>query len=148
MTSRTVRFAFATAVVAVLAGCKPGTTVGSPGTTATPATANRAPAMPAGVTAASVAEGKTLYETQANNCSRCHGLDAKGGSRGPNLTDSVWVQIDGSYPAIVKIITDGVPAANIKGNYSFPMRPKGGAQLTDAQVASIAAYVWSASHPH
>lgn len=148
MNSRTVRFALATAAVVGLAACKPGATVGSPGATATPATANRAPAMPAGVTAASIAEGKTLFETQANNCSRCHGLDARGGTRGPNLADSVWVQIDGSYPAIVKIINDGVPAANIKGSYSFPMRPKGGAPLTDAQVASIAAYLWSASHSH
>ena len=103
--------------------------------------------MPAGVTEATIAEGKTLFETQANNCTRCHNADGKGNTRGPDLTDAVWVQIDGSYPAIVKIIHDGVPSANIKGNYSFNMRPKGGATLTDAQVASIAAYVWSVSHP-
>lgn len=105
--------------------------------------------MPAGVTAASIAEGKTLYETAANNCSRCHGVDAKGGTRGPNLSDSTWVQIDGSYPEIIRIINEGVPAAKIKNpSYQFPMAPKGRATLTDAQVASIASYIWSLSHPH
>ncbi|HET9424120.1 MAG TPA: cytochrome c [Gemmatimonadaceae bacterium] len=148
MTSSTsVRLAAAAAVLATIVACKPSVSVGSPATTASPATRNTATAMPAGVTAASIAEGKTLYETQANNCTRCHGVDGKGTNRGPSLVDSVWVQIDGSYPSIVKIINDGVPAANIKGNYSFNMRPKGGAPLTDAQVASIAAYVWSMSHP-
>jgi len=105
--------------------------------------------MPAGVTAATIAEGKTLYETPSSNCGRCHGLDAKGTTRGPNLSDSTWVQIDGSYPEIVRIINTGVPSANIKGQYQFNMRPKGGSQtLTDAQVSSIAAYIWSLSHAH
>ena len=142
-----VRFLTAAAVVAAIAACKPSASVGSPGTTAAPAAANRAPAMPAGVTAAMIAEGKTLFETAANNCTRCHNADAKGNNRGPNLTDSVWVQIDGSYPEIVRIINEGVPAAKIKGSYQFPMAPKGRATLTDAQVGSIAAYIWSLSHP-
>jgi mono/diheme cytochrome c family protein len=147
MTSRIpVRFVVATAVVAAVAACKPAATVGSPGTTAAPM-ANSAPATPAGVTSASIAEGKTLFETASSNCSRCHGMDARGGTRGPNLTDSTWAHLDGSYPAIVKIITEGVPAASIKGSYQYPMRPRGGSALTDAQVASIAAYIWSASHP-
>jgi mono/diheme cytochrome c family protein len=148
MTSRIpVRFAVAVAVLTVVAACSRKATVGSPGTTATPAAANRAPAMPAGVTPASIAEGKTLFEAQANNCSRCHGPDGKGGTRGPNIVDSVWVQIDGSYPEIVRIINEGVPQAKIKGTYQFPMAPKGRATLTDAQVGAIAAYLWSSSHP-
>jgi cytochrome c oxidase cbb3-type subunit 3 len=135
------------ALVAAVA-CSRKATVGSPGTTATPASANRAAAMPAGVTAATIAEGKTLFEATSSNCGRCHGVDAKGGQRGPNLSDSLWVQIDGSYPEIVRIINEGVPAAKIKGNYQFPMAPKGRATLTDAQVGSIAAYIWSLSHAH
>jgi mono/diheme cytochrome c family protein len=135
-------------IVATAVACSRKASVGSPGTTAKPA-ANRAPAVPAGVTAASIAEGKTLFETQANRCSGCHGPEAKGGTRGPNLSDSVWVQMDGSYPEIVRIINEGVPQAKIKGAYTIPMRPKGGsATLTDAQVNSIAAYVWSLSHAH
>ena len=147
MTSRIpVRFLTAVAAVAAIAACKPASSVGSPGTTAAPAT-NRAPAMPAGVTTASIAEGKTLFEAPANNCVRCHNADAKGNNRGPNLADSTWVQIDGSYPEIVRIINEGVPAAKIKGGYQFAMAPKGRATLTDAQVNSIAAYIWSLSHP-
>ena len=147
MTSKnTFRLLTAVAIAATVVACSRSATVGSPGGTAAPA--NRAPTMPAGVTAATIAEGKTLYETTANNCVRCHGVDAKGNNRGPNLTDSAWVQIDGSYPEIVRIINEGVPAAKIKGNYANPMAPKGRAPITDAQVGSIAAYVWSLSHPH
>ncbi len=147
MTSKiSVRLLTALAIIATAVACSRSATVGSPGSTAAPA--NRAPAMPAGVTAATIAEGKTLYEAQANNCQRCHGVDAKGNNRGPNLTDSLWVQIDGSYPEIVRIINEGVPATKIKGNYQFPMAPKARAPITDAQVASIAAYVWSLTHPH
>jgi mono/diheme cytochrome c family protein len=137
-------------IVAAAVACGRSATVGSPGTMASPApAANKAPTMPAGVTAASIAEGKTLYETPSSNCGRCHGLDAKGTNRAPNLTDSTWVHIDGSYPEIARIINAGVPAADIKGPYQFPMRAKGGSQsLTDAQVNSIAAYIWSLSHAH
>ena len=148
MTSKnTFRFLTAAAIATAVA-CGRSATVGSPSTTASPST-NRAAAMPAGVTAASIAEGKTLYEAQSSNCGRCHGLDATGTNRGPSLADSTWVQIDGSYPEIVRIINAGVPSEKIKGPYQFNMRPKGGsATLTDAQVGSIAAYVWSLSHPH
>lgn len=149
MTSKiSLRLITGAAVVVAAIACGRSATVGSPSTTASPA-ANRAPAMPAGVTAASIAEGKTLYETPSSNCGRCHGLDAKGTTRGPNLSDSTWVQIDGSYPEIVRIINTGVPSASIKGQYQFNMRPKGGSQtLTDAQVASVASYIWSLSHAH
>jgi len=149
MTSKSsLRLITGAAIVVAALACGRSASVGSPSTTAAPA-ANRAPAMPAGVTAATIAEGKTLYETPSSNCGRCHGLDAKGTTRGPNLSDSTWVQIDGSYPEIVRIINTGVPSANIKGQYQFNMRPKGGSQtLTDAQVSSIAAYIWSLSHAH
>ena len=137
-------------IVATAVACSRKASVGSPGTTATPApaAANRAPVVPAGVTAASIAEGKTLFETSTSRCANCHGMDAKGGTRGPSLADSVWVQMDGSYPEIVRIINEGVPAPKIKGQYQIAMRPKGGSTLTDAQVNSVAAYIWSLSHPH
>ena len=148
MTSRnSLRFITGAVIVAAAVACGRTATVGSPGTTAAPA-ANRAPAMPAGVSAASIAEGKTLYEATTSNCGRCHGLDAKGTTRAPNLSDSTWAQIDGSYPEIARIINEGVPQAKVKGPYQFMMRPKGGATLTDAQVNAIASYVWSLSHAH
>jgi mono/diheme cytochrome c family protein len=147
MTSKNSLRLIAGAIIVVAAvACSRKATVGSPGTMATPA-ANRAPALPAGVTAATIAEGKTLFETQTNNCSRCHGIDAKGATRGPNLSDSTWLHIDGSYPEIVRIITQGVPAAQLK-SFQNPMPPKGRANLTEAQINSIAGYIWSLSHAH
>jgi mono/diheme cytochrome c family protein len=145
MISKTSLRLLSAALVVTAAACSRSATVGSPGTTAAPA-ANRAPALPAGVTAASISEGKTLYETQANNCTRCHGVDAKGAQRGPSLADTTWLHIDGSYPEIVRIINEGVPAAKLK-SFQTPMAPKGRATLSDAQVNSIAAYLWSLSHP-
>ena len=147
MTSRnSLRLITGAVIVVAAVACSRKATVGSPGTSAAPA--NRAPVVPAGVTAASIAEGKTLFEATTSNCGRCHGVDAKGGTRGPNLSDSTWVQIDGSYPEIVRIITEGVPAAKIKGQYQNQMRAKGGSTLTDAQINSVAAYLWSLSHAH
>ena len=145
MTSKnSLRLITGAVIVVAAVACSRKATVGSPGTTAAPA-ANRAPAVPAGVTAASIAEGKTLFE--GNSCSRCHGMDAKGAQRGPNLSDTTWLQIDGSYPEIVRIITEGVPAAKLK-SFQTPMPAKGRATLTDAQINSIAAYIWSLSHAH
>jgi hypothetical protein len=31
-------------------------------------------------------------------------------------------------------------------DYEVPMPPKGGAQLSDSDVAAVSAYVWSISH--
>lgn len=147
--SMPLRLGTAVAALVTITACKPGTSVGSPSPATSPtaaASAAAAPALPAGVTLAMIAEGKTLFEAQTSNCSRCHGPDGKGNQRGPDLTDAEWVQIDGSYPAIVTTITTGVPAANFKGTFPNSMRPKGGSQLTEAQINSVAAYVYSLSH--
>jgi mono/diheme cytochrome c family protein len=106
----------------------------------------KASGLPSSVTPAMIEEGKTLFAS--SSCQRCHGPGGAGGTNGPNLTDATWVQIDGSYDAIAKIIHTGVPKANIKGTYPFAMRPMGGAAtpFTEAQVNSLAAYVYSISH--
>ena len=133
---------------ATLAACHSAAPASSPTPTASPAPAAVPAAamnkMPAAVTPAAIAEGKTLFEGAP--CSRCHGMTATGAANGPNLADTVWVQIDGSYDSIVKIIKSGVPKASIKGTYPFAMRPLGGSTLTDAQVNSVAAYIYSLSH--
>src|SRR5450759_3623834 len=98
----------ATVVAALaLAACNRGATVTSP----TPATSSagtgaatmaKTSGLPADVTPAMVEEGRTLFAGAA--CRKCHGAGGAGGQNGPNLTDTTWVQIDGSYNAILKNI--------------------------------------------
>jgi mono/diheme cytochrome c family protein len=100
--------------------------------------------LPAGVTAALIIEGKTVF-SGPGLCTACHGPDAKGvKGLGPNLTDSEWLHSNGAYQALVAQITSGVPAD--KSTTGVAMPPKGGGPLTDAQVRAVAAYVWSLSH--
>lgn len=108
-----------------------------------------APKLPAGVTVAMIAEGDSLFH--ARSCVRCHGAKAVGGPNAPTLVKSAWDHGSGSYEDIVKTIIAGVP----KEAFKVPSRPnamraRGGMQplLTDPQVNSIAAYVWSLNHPH
>jgi cytochrome c5 len=115
---------------------------------ATPAGAPKpasAPAMPPGVTTAMIAEGDSIFNNRS--CKNCHLAGGVGGPRGPNLTDTQWIHIDGSYDAIVKLVTTGfTKAEQVDKQYQFSMNPRGGINLTDPQVRSVAAYVWSLSH--
>jgi mono/diheme cytochrome c family protein len=133
-------------VAIAIAACHPGATVSSPSPSGTGAAAAvKVTGLPSSVTQAMIDSGKTLFS--AASCARCHGAGGAGGQNGPKLNDSTWVQIDGSYDAIVNTIHTGVPAANIKGGYRFAMRPMGGGTFTDDQVRMIAAYVYTLSHP-
>ena len=77
-------------------------------------------------------------------CYVCHGPAGKGvNGLGPNLTDKEWVNGDGTLPFIERTILEGVPKPK---KLPAPMPPKGGGQLTDAQIKAAAAYVWSLSH--
>lgn len=105
------------------------------------AAAQQADSLPAGVTRDLLAEGKKVF-AGAGLCAACHGPEGKGVSGlGANLADAAWAHSDGSFEAIVKQILQGV-AAN-KSTTGVAMPPKGGAQLSDAQVRAVAAYVWS-----
>jgi mono/diheme cytochrome c family protein len=53
------------------------------------------------------------------------------------------VQSDGSLASIAHIITAGVTHPR---NYTGVMPPKGGAPLSDSDVAAVAAYVWALGH--
>ena len=100
---------------------------------------------PPGATAADVALGSRIYHGKVASapCVGCHGTNAEGTPLGPDLTSNKWLWGDGSLPSITRLITDGVPDPK---NYRSPMPPKGGAELTDAEVAAVAAYVWAISH--
>ncbi len=89
--------------------------------------------------------GKAIF-TGKGNCYVCHGPDAKGTPLAPDLTDTTWLNIDGSLAAIEKTIRTGVARPKQK-EHSTPMPAMGGAQLTDAEIQTVARYVYSLSHP-
>jgi cytochrome c5 len=107
------------------------------------------PARPlgdAGITPQLIARGDTIFH--ASSCTDCHGQRAKGSPHGPDLTSGHFVQTDGSYEQIVKIITTGVPVDSIVDpTFPEPMPPRGGATpLSDDQIRALAAYVYRLSH--
>jgi mono/diheme cytochrome c family protein len=106
--------------------------------------ASAAPSRPLEVTTAAIEAGGVIFNGQS--CVRCHGAGGVGGPRGPNLTDDKWIHIDGSYPAIVALVTTGFTKAEQHDpSFPFAMNPRGGTQLTDEQIKNVAAYVWALS---
>lgn len=89
-----------------------------------------------------VDEGRAVF-SGTGNCFACHGVTASGTAIGPDLTDSVWLNIDGSYAAIVGLVRTGVPHPK---QHSTPMPALGGAALSESQVCAVAGYVYSLSH--
>src|ERR1700678_3499550 len=61
---------------------------------------------------AAIHEGASLFR---GNCSPCHGLNAQGGGRGPDLTAGRWVH-GSSDAAIFGTITGGVPGTEMPAN--------------------------------
>ena len=101
--------------------------------------------LPADVTASMLAVGDSIFHK--TSCQRCHGMDARGTVRAPDLTDDKWAQIGGTYAEIVAIVTSGVPKAKIKmASAPFEMKPRGGTNLSDDQIRAVSAYVYSLSH--
>jgi mono/diheme cytochrome c family protein len=101
--------------------------------------------LPASVTPAMIAMGDSIYH--ARGCRNCHGADAKGTNRAPDLTDATLLHVNGSYDDYVRIITDGVPVAAMKdSSHTNAMPARGGARpaiLTDDQIKAVAAYVFT-----
>lgn len=101
--------------------------------------------VPPGATREQVALGDRIFHGKAagGTCSGCHGSNAEGGPQAPSLVSGHFFMGDGSLKAITTTITDGVPRPH---DYEVPMPPKGGAPLTNDDVAAVAAYVWAISH--
>src|ERR1700677_7255 len=79
---------------------------------------------------AAIQEGASLFRA---NCSPCHGLNAQGGGRGPDLTAGRWVH--GSSDAeIFTTISRGVPGTEM---------PASG--FEDSETWAILAYIRSLS---
>jgi glucose/arabinose dehydrogenase/mono/diheme cytochrome c family protein len=101
--------------------------------------------VPDGSSRDQVALGDRIFHGEAadGTCAGCHGSDAKGSPQAPSLVSGTWVFGDGSLKAIAHTVDAGVQKPK---NYSEPMPAKGGAPLSDSDVAAVAAYVWAISH--
>lgn len=131
----------------LLAGCAgyssgSGSTAAAAAPAAAPAAATTAAPT---VTAAMIAEGDSLFNS--GGCQRCHGQKGVGARNAPSLVEGPWLHSKGTMPELIDIITTGVAKEEFKdAARPFAMRPRGGpANLTDAQVRSVAAYVYSIS---
>jgi putative heme-binding domain-containing protein len=77
---------------------------------------------------AAIQEGASLFRA---NCSPCHGLNARGGTRGPDLSTGRWTH--GSSDAdIFRTITQGVPGTEMPG-----------AGFEDSEIWTLVAYLRS-----
>lgn len=105
--------------------------------------AGRAGAQAPADSASLVTVGRTIFEGKQGGalCVTCHGPQGKGvAGLGPDLTDAKWLHGDGSAEFLQAVIRSGVakPKAGV-----LTMPPMGGAQLTDAQLRALAAYIRS-----
>jgi mono/diheme cytochrome c family protein len=96
-------------------------------------------AAPDGVTLESISKGRILFNARAT-CSACHGANGRGGQLAPNLADDVWLNSDGTYAGIIEVIEAGVLEPK---EYPGLMLPRGGLGLSDEEVSSLAAFIWS-----
>jgi putative heme-binding domain-containing protein len=77
-----------------------------------------------------IAEGASLFRA---NCSPCHGLNAQGGGKGPDLSSGRWVH-GSSDAAIFRTISQGVPGTQMPAN-----------NFEDSEIRAIIAYLRSLS---
>jgi putative heme-binding domain-containing protein len=77
---------------------------------------------------AAIREGASLFRA---NCSPCHGLDARGGGRGPDLTIGRWIH-GGSDEAIFQTISQGVAGTEMPAN-----------PFEDSEIWALIAYIRS-----
>lgn len=82
--------------------------------------------------ASAVQEGASLFRA---NCSPCHGLNARGGGRGPDLTSGKWTH-GSSDDAIFRTISQGVPGTEMPAN-----------GFEDSEIRAIIAYLRSLAPP-
>jgi len=73
-----------------------------------------------------VKQGAVLFRQE---CVFCHGVNARGGVRGPDLTTGAWAH-GGSDAELARTITDGVPGTAMPPN-----------RLTEADVSQVIAYL-------
>lgn len=99
--------------------------------------------LPDSVTVAMVEAGREIFVGKGA-CLTCHGEEGEGTPIGPPLVDHEWVHIDGTYPAIVALVTEGVAEPR---DFPMAMLPRAGTEITDEELRAVAAYVWFISRP-
>ena len=101
---------------------------------------------PASIKPETIALGDSIFhgKVAGGTCQLCHGPDAKGTQLAPDLTDSIWLNGDGTFRFIMTTIINGVPSPK---DHPEAMLPMGGASFSPAQVEAVAAYVYTRSHP-
>lgn len=87
--------------------------------------------------AANAEAGREIFNGRGN-CSTCHGPGGTGSPLAPDLTDDTTLHLDGSPRAVHHIVMHGVPQPRV---HPAPMPPRGGADLSHADVMDVAAYV-------
>lgn len=97
--------------------------------------------LPPGVTSQMIFDGKDVY-TGAGKCFECHG-NPPWGDLGPSLKDSAWLHVNGTYDELIELIRTGVPEVDSKTGNEMPAH--GESDLSDYQIRSVSAYVWSVS---
>ncbi len=97
--------------------------------------------LPEGVTVAMAREGQDIFHGEGV-CVTCHLREGVGGPLAPDLTDDIWLNIDGEYESMVDIIMTGVPAPQ---EHPGQMLARAGTSITDDQVRAVAAYVYTLS---
>jgi|SRR5262245_34681514 len=85
--------------------------------------------------------GRTLF---GDNCAVCHGFNAKGGMRFPNLTTASWLW-GGDAEAIAETIRIGINSSH--PNTRVAQMPAFGQILSRAEVENVVGYVQSLSDP-
>ena len=97
--------------------------------------------LPDGVTEQMVRDGRDLFNG-GGICYTCHTMEATGGPLAPDLTDDVWINVDGEYLSIVEVIKTGVAQPL---EHPGAMLPRAGMPLSDEQVEALAAYAYMLS---
>ncbi|PPQ29994.1 PQQ-dependent sugar dehydrogenase [Rhodopila globiformis] len=100
---------------------------------------------PPGASPDQVALGDRIFHGQADNgnCAGCHAADGKGTATGADLADNHWLWSNGTPQGIARTIETGVPHPK---DHLGAMPPMGGSQLSQADVAAAADYVWALAH--
>jgi mono/diheme cytochrome c family protein len=101
------------------------------------------PALPAGMTLGDIVRGDSVYHGKGT-CFVCHGVEGEGR---PAAGDALTVALNWAQPnwrSIDSLIDNGIPQPLTRSPIQMP--PRGGrSDLTDAEVRSVAAYVWAIS---